>query len=494
MTAGADTELAPRPAARLVWRPSLRSPAAALVGGLLLAASLPPVGVWPLAVVGVACVDWAIKGAPVTARFRRGWLAGVALLAPTTWWMRELTLPGWVVASLALGLLLGAALAAVPPGTGRWVALPGVWVLFEAVRGRWPLGGVPLSTLALAQVAGPLAPVARLGGGLLLGAVTVGTGVALAGVISRRPRAAVVATAAVAGALGLATLAPSGVGMGRWLAADVVQGGGPQGTHADETDAADVVERHLVASREVRRDADLVVWPEDVVDVEAPFEDSQEGNEVAELSRRIAGVLVAGVIEQQGDRFTNEAIAFVDGKVVDRVGKERRVPFGEFVPFRALIEPLAPASLPRRDAVAGRGPAVLETPAGPLGVVISWEVFFGDRARDAIGNGGQVLLNPTNGSSFSGTQVQAQQVASSRLRAIESGRWVLQAAPTGFSAVISPEGQVVQRTGVSERAVLRADVELRRDRTWAVTFGDWPTLMLAVGLVSLGWVAARWRH
>ena len=466
---------------------------AAVLGGLLVGASLPPVGIWPLALAGIAAIDWATRDASVAARFLRGWLAGVALLGPTTWWMRELTLPGWVVATFLLGALLGAALAAVPPGTGRWVALPGAWVLFEAGRGRWPFGGVPLSTLAVGQVAGPLAPLARVGGGLLVGAVTVTAAVAVAAVVRRRPRAALAAGGAVAAAVGLAAVAPGGVGMGRWLAVDVVQGGGPQGTHAVDTDAADVVERHLAASRAARQDADLVVWPEDVVDVDAPFEASDEGRQVAELSGRLGGVLVAGVVEQSGDRFTNEAVAFANGQVIDRVGKQRRVPFGEYVPFRSLIEPLAPAALPRRDAVVGRGPAVLETPAGRLGVVISWEVFFSDRARDAIGNGGQLLLNPTNGSSFTGTQVQSQQVASSRLRAIETGRWLLQAAPTGFSAVIDPEGRVLQRTGVSERAVLRADVELRRGRTWAVAYGDWPALALATSLVAVGWTLDRRR-
>jgi len=480
------------PARRSMWRRRLPV-AAAAGGGLLVGASLPPVGLWPLALVGIAGIDWAIRDAPVAARFRRGWLAGVALLGPTTWWMRELTLPGWVLASVVLGALLGVALAAVPPGAGRWVALPGAWVLFEAVRGRWPFGGVPLSTLAVGQVAGPLAPVARVGGGLLLAAVTVAAAVAVTAMVGRRPRAALVAAGAVAAASVLAVVAPGGMGTGRWLAADVVQGGGPQGTHAVDTDASDVVERHLAASRTVRADADLVVWPEDVVDVEAPFEASDEGRQVAELSRRLDGVLVVGVIEETGDRFTNEAVALRGGQVVDRVGKERRVPFGEFVPFRSLVEPFAPAMLPRRDAVVGRGPAVLDTPTGRFGVVVSWEVFFGDRARDAIGNGGQLLLNPTNGSSFTGTQVQSQQVASSRLRAIETGRWVLQAAPTGFSAVIDPEGRVLQRTGVSERAVLRADVELRRGRTWAVAFGDWPAVVLGGGLVAAGWVLARRR-
>ena len=488
-TAGAVEPAAAPPSMPRRWRAA----AAAVVGGLLVGASLPPVGLWPLALVGLASIDWAIKGAPVSARFRRGWLAGMALLGPTTWWMRELTPAGWVLASLLLGVILGAALTAVPPSAGRWVALPGAWVLFEAVRGRWPFGGVPLSTLAVGQVAGPLAPVARVGGGLLLGAVTVAAALVLAAAANRRIPAALVAAVGVATALALAAVAPAGAGTGRWLAVDVVQGGGPQGTHAVDTDASDVVERHLEASRTARRDADLVMWPEDVVDVEAPFEESDEGRRIAALSRRLDGVLVVGVIEETGERFTNEAVALRDGRVVDRVGKERRVPFGEFVPFRSLIEPFAPAMLPRRDAVIGRGPAVLDTSLGRFGVVVSWEVFFGDRARDAIGNGGQLLLNPTNGSSFSGTQVQSQQVASSRLRAIESGRWVLQAAPTGFSAVIDAEGRLLQRTGVSERNVLRADVELRRGRTWAVAYADWPAIVLGLGLVAVAWVIARRR-
>lgn len=463
----------------------------AAVGGLLIGASLPPVGIWPLALAGIVLVDRAIADAPAMVRFRRGWLTGVALLAPTTWWMRELTLPGWLLASLALGALLGVALSAVPPGLGRWVALPGAWVLFEAVRGRWPFGGVPLSTLAIGQVSGPLAPIARVGAGLLLAAVTVTASVGIAAAVARRPRSALSAAAAVVAAVGVAVIAPDGTATGRTLEVDIVQGGGPQGTQAINTDARAVLQRHLAASRGARRGTDLVVWPEDVVDVDAPFEESAEAADVVALSRRLDGVLVVGVTEQIGARFRNEAIALFDGAVQDRVGKERRVPFGEYVPFRSVVEPFAPETIPGRDAIVGRGPGVLHTSVGRLGVIISWEVFFSDRAREAVRNGGQLLLNPTNGSSFTGTQVQTQQVASSRLRAIETGRWVLQAAPTGFSAVIDPSGTVRARTGVSERSILSAAVELRSGRTWAVAFGDWPTIVLAVALLLTGWTHAR---
>lgn len=466
-------------------------PILAVAGGLLIGGSMPPIGIWPLAIVGLMLVERAVAGSAMPERFRRGWLAGVAVLAPTTWWMRELTLPGWIIASLVLGAMLGLALAAVPPHAGRWLAFPSGWVLFEAIRSRWPFGGVPLSTLAVGQVGGPFAPVSRVGATLMVAAVTAAASVGLAALIARHPRAAFAAAATVAAALTVAMVAPEGVGTGRTLEADIVQGGGPQGTQAIDTDSREVFRRHLTASRRARSRADLVVWPEDVVDVTAPFAGSAEAAQLEVLSRRIEGVLVVGVTAQTGARFTNEAIAFADGALEDRVGKERRVPFGEYVPFRSVIEPLAPDALPRRDAIVSRGPAVLDTSVARLGVVISWEVFFPDRAREGIRNGGQLLLNPTNGSSFTGTQVQAQQVASSRLRAIETGRWVLQAAPTGFSAVIDPGGRVLARTGVSEQSVLRATVELRAGRTWAVAFGDWPMIAVAVGLLIVGWILAR---
>ena len=72
---------------------------------------------------------------------------------------------------------------------------------------------------------------------------------------------------------------------------------------------------------------------------------------------------------------------------------------------------------------------------------ISWEIFFPDRTREGVEDGARLVLNPTNGASFTGTIVQTQQVASSQMRAIESGRWVGQVAPTGFTAVIDDDGQ-----------------------------------------------------
>jgi apolipoprotein N-acyltransferase len=261
-----------------------------------------------------------------------------------------------------------------------------------------------------------------------------------------------------------------------------------------DTDSGEVTEVHLEATELVEDPVDLILWPENVVHTEGPTFDDPVGDDLREVPREHDATFVFGVTQGYDEvhGFRNVAYALgSDGEVVDEHDKERRVPFGEFVPLRSLIEPFAPNTLPGRDAIPGDGEAVLSTPAGDFGVVISWEVFFPDRARDAIGNGGQVLLNPTNGSSFTGTQVQGQQVASSQLRALETGRYVLQAAPTGFSAVVSPDGEVLQRTGVSEQRVLHDTIELRTGDTWAVSGGDWPTVTLAVLAVAAAWLVAR---
>ena len=164
------------------------------------------------------------------------------------------------------------------------------------------------------------------------------------------------------------------------------------------------------------------------------------------------------------------------------------MPFGEYVPLRGLLEALgAPLENVASDATEGQDPALLPMPYDgteiDIGVMISWEVFFGDRGRAA--DDGDVLINPTNGASYTWTILQTQQVASSRLRAAETGRWVVQASPTGFSAFVSPDGGVFDRTDVSEQAVITRDVPLRSGVTWYSSTGDWPWRLLPL-LVLIG--------
>lgn len=477
------------------------TPLLALLGGLCLAASIPPMGFWPLALPGIALLDLVVGDVAATRvqRLGRAWIVWAGLLFPTLFWMRAMTLPGYVIASFSYAGFLAVGTLLAPRGRGRHLAVAGGVVLAEWVRWQWPFGGVPLSNLAVGQVAGPLAPVLRLGGALLVVGVTVLAGSALAALVRGHRRLGAGIAAGVVAAVALAHVAPAGEATGTTLDVALVQGGGPQGTRAATTEPGIVLERHLAASAELDPDLvtgdgdlDLLLWPEDVVDV-VDLTGSPEERRLVALAREADATFVAGVIEDEGDdAFRNWAVAYApDGTEVDRYEKVERVPFGEWVPFRSFLESLAGDALPARDARIGQTPAVLDTPAGTIGVSISWEIFFGERARDAASSGGQVLLNPTNGASFDGTQVQTQQVASSRMRAIETGRWVAQIAPTGFSAVVTPDGEVLQRTGVSERAILYDTVGLRTGETLYVRWGDALALLLAVGCLAAGWWLER---
>lgn len=485
---------------RLLQRlPGPRVTGLCALAGILLAASLPPWGFWPLAFAGIALLDTLLAQRPRWSRAGRMGLVALVLFAITLFWIKELTAPGYVIAIVVFAAMFGLVGLLVPPGRGRHLALPGAWVLAEAWKGHWPFGGVPISDLAIGQVAGPLANLARFGGVELLSGATVAVGVIVAALVTGTTRTRIAAAGSFAVLVALVAMAgavPHGHDNGSTVRIAAVQGGGPQGTKAIFTDMDEVFDRHLSASESIDRPVDVIVWPEDVVDLDSgdiADPDDPHGSDLAALARTKQATVIAGVVQDSGDdAFENFSVVIdPDGHFGDRYEKVHRVPFGEYVPLRAIVAPFAGPALTQRDAVPGKGPAVVRTDHGPFGVVISWEVFFGARARAATRDGGQILLNPTNGSTYSGTLVQTQQVAASRLRALETGRWVVQVAPTGFTAVIDPNGVVHQRTGISEAKVLYATVPRRTGHTVATSMGNLPIFALAIVAIAGGWLLSR---
>ena len=153
-----------------------------------------------------------------------------------------------------------------------------------------------------------------------------------------------------------------------------------------------------------------MLWPEDVVSLGGPLTADPEEGALADLARSLHTTLVVGVTEDLTDRvFRNEVVAFgPDGALVDRFEKVHRVPFGEYVPLRPFFARLGDLSAVPRDAVPGHGTGLLTTPAGPLGTLVSYEVFYADRARASVRAGAQLLIVPTNTSSYAAAQVPTQ--------------------------------------------------------------------------------------
>ncbi|HTN99543.1 MAG TPA: apolipoprotein N-acyltransferase [Microthrixaceae bacterium] len=479
-----------------------------LLAGLLICASLPPWGWWPLAFLGVAL--WVFILGPTSKgprgpgrRFMISWAVGLGWFVPSTLWMWGLTQPGYVVGTLfGWGPMVAVIGLGSPSSRLRYLGIPAGIVIFEWFHLSAPFGGVPLSMLSMSQGRGPLLVIARLGGGLLVSGTIAAIGVALFIVVSERrwkePVAILAVTAVLIGAGHAAAALIRPVDGSRKIRIAAVQGGGPQGTIFSYEEIPEVFARHLEATRTIHEPVDLVVWPENAINVQGPFKDDPWKQALAEEAARLDAPIMVGVVEDDptdSGKFLNYVVVVnPDGSLGDRYDKERRVPFGEYVPLRPFFELFAKSTLPQRDARPGVGEATVDTPAGPMAVAISWEIFFPRRVREGVRGGGEVVLNPTNGSSYWLTQVQTQQLSTSAFRAVESGRWLVQVAPTGFSAVFNDNGKILQRSNISEQRVLYADVPMMTGTTPAQKFGELPPVALALVAAAVIAVKSRRRN
>jgi len=296
-------------------------------------------------------------------------------------------------------------------------------------------------------------------------------------------------------ALGIAygALAPSGGPALALRTVAAVQGGGPRGTSAEQVDPATVTKAHLKALAKVPKGTQLTVLPEDVVGLSRPLRGSWQSKALSSAAHSLSTTLLAGVTTPGGPTsFHNFVVAYGPrGQVLGAVEKVHRVPFGEYVPARSLLSHIADLSGVPKDAIVGTQPEILTTPAGRLGVLISFEVFFSDRSGDAVAHGATLLVVPTNTTSYPTSQMPAQELAAARLQAVERGRDLVQASPTGYSAIINNKGTVVARSSLSAQDVLLGTVALRSGATPFSSVGSWPTLVLAAACLLAGQLRAH---
>jgi apolipoprotein N-acyltransferase len=459
-------------------------------------------------------------------------------------WARSFTVPGAIVLIAVEAGFTAVACLAVPAGgtLARALAYPAALTLSEAGRMAWPFGGLPLGGVFLGQAGGPVLGVARLGGPLALTAIVYIGGVAVGALGETGARAVrdgararafatrgpdgvnpavdggptggwrrivsgavaglgplvlvgVVASVVVIGVSVGADHAPDGGGSVGTVSAAAVQGGGARGFSKSQINPSVVLAAQMSETRLLQGNGaapQLVLWPEDVVSLDTPLSDSPEQSVLSTLARTLHTTLVVGVTEDiSATAFRNEVVAFgPDGTLVSRYEKVHRVPFGEYVPYRGFFAHLANLSAVPLDAVPGTGTGLLSTPAAPLGAMISYEVFYADRGRSSVRDGAQLLIVATNTSSYATAQVPTQEIAASRVQAVQQGRDLLQAAPTGYSAAITHRGDLFHRSVLGAPQIVVADLSRRVGWTVYVRFGDLPPLVLAALALITGWYVA----
>ncbi|SMO96287.1 apolipoprotein N-acyltransferase [Geodermatophilus aquaeductus] len=495
-----------------------------VAGGLCLWLAFPPYGVWALAAGGPLALALATRGRSAGRGAVLGLLLGLAFMVPLLQWTGTFVgdLPWLALSVLQAGFcaVLGAATALT--SRLRWSPLwaAALWVAMEAARSRVPFGGFPWGRIGFSQADGPLASLAAYGGVASVTFAVALTGTLLAAGIARaaRRRGAPVRLQLRAGAppVVAALLVPA-AGTVLWLPlpGDSLTAGGRPATIAviqGDVPAAGLgfnERRRAVLDNHARQTValagrvatgasprpDLVVWPENSSDID-PYRNADAAAAIDTAARAIAvPILVGAVLDGPGENLTNAGIVWdPESGPGARYAKRHPVPFGEYMPLRSFFRFFSDqVDLLRRDFVAGQRPGVLDIGGVRIGDVICFEVAYDGLVSDVVEGGASVLVVQTNNATFGYTAESEQQLAMSRLRAIEHGRSVLVAATSGISAVVAPDGTVVERSELFTPDVFVEPIAQRQGITVATRLGAVPEWALAgVGLAAvLGAVLAR---
>jgi apolipoprotein N-acyltransferase len=508
---------------RVPWRSLL-----ALAGGFALLLSFPGWDRPALAVLGPAALAWAVRG----QRFRSGvWLGlvfGLAFFVPLLSWTGVYVgaLP-WLALAVAEALYLavlggGLALVSRLPLWPLWAAC--LWVADEALRGRWPFGGFPWGRLGLSQTSGPLMSLAAYGGVPLVSFAVALAGTLLAVAVLRLQRAwrtassdaeaeqrgpaLRAAVAAVAAVLaipligGLAWLPLAGSSMtdgGPTRTVAVVQGNVPRAGLDFNSQRRAVLDNHVQQTLQLAADIragaaakpDLVIWPENSSDID-PYVNTDAAAQIDRAAQAVAApILVGAVVDGPGSDISNTGIVWdpVSGPGQTYV-KRHPVPFAEYIPYRSFFRTFSDkVDLVRHDFHAGSRPGVLSIGGARIGDVICFEVVDDGLVHDVVHGGARMLVVQTNNATFGFTDESAQQLAMSRLRAVEHGRSVVIAATSGISAIIAPDGSVVRQSQLFTPDAFVQQIAQRSATTVADRVGAVPEWVLT-GLGTGVFVAA----
>jgi apolipoprotein N-acyltransferase len=480
---------------------------AAVAGGLVGVLAFPRFGIWPAAFVSVALLSFAVDGRRARRGAWLGYLYGVAFMVPLLSWTGIYVGPvPWLILALAEAAFF-AVLGAVLPVLSRLPAGPvwvgAAWVLQEALRDRLPFGGFPWGRLAFSQAASPVRWFAALGGAPLVSFVVAVAGGGLALVLRAlwpvRIRllaagAAIVVAAPLFGLVLSWPLDPGRAAKTETIA--VIQGGLPDLGLGFEARAEQVLDNHIKQTRKLADEVkagtvarpDLVLWPENSSDVD-PFQNPAAYAKIDAAVRAIGAPVLVGAI-LQGPGPTHRRNVGILWSPTSGPGasytKRHPVPFAEYIPLRSIAEWVSSdAKTVTQDMVAGSGNGLLRGGPMPLGDVICFEVAYDALVRSSVAAGAQLLVVQTNNATFGHTAETYQQLAMSQLRAVETGRTVVQAATTGKSAVIAADGTISDETGPLYTSAIMVDrVGIRSGTTLAVRVGAWPEYLLAAAALA----------
>jgi apolipoprotein N-acyltransferase len=476
------------PGLRLRAHPTLPTALAiSLLAGVCLSLAFPPAGFWPIAFVALIPLLWLILRASPGRAALIGAVYGIGFYGATLYWIYLFGFGAWTAVTLlsAASVALFAFIAPLLTRPGRpfvtTLAISALWTVIDWVRGMWPLGGFTWGSLGVSQVANRatlrVASVAGVWGVTFI--VVAVNALLLAAIVGGGDARRRWLQAGLALALAIAPIViPFPQAGGRTIDVATVQvdvriaRDAPTGVDEDLEVARLNIEG---LSQLAGTHPDLAVLGEGAFDPGA----SSDPATVAALRSAVAAVgaptLVGAVTDDAlGIERTSVLLFDASGDLMGRYDKVHLVPFGEYVPWRSRLRWFKALQQIPVDRKPGEEVHALDAPGlPPMGTPICFENSFPSIPREMVRDGAGYLIVTVNNASYGFTAASRQHEQMSRMRAVEDGRWVVDAAVSGISSFIDPSGRVTQQLGLFRPGILRGTIRSSSSRTWFVRLGDW---------------------
>ncbi|TDP40953.1 apolipoprotein N-acyltransferase [Nocardia ignorata] len=503
--AGSDRAVGTATAGAALWRMAV-----AVLGGVLLFASFPPRPLWFLAPFAVALLTLAVYGTSrVRAAFGYGMLGGLAFFLPLLPWTGIYVGPvPWLALSTACAVFFGlwGVLARWLGGLRGWpVWLALAWTATEWARSNVPFGGFPWGRIAFGQADGWYLPLAAYGGAPLIGFAVALTGAALAALVLRVRAGQRTADKGIA-LTGLAVIVAPLAGLAlrptlpapddglRTVTVAAIQGSVPRLGLDFNAQRRAVLDNHVRRTEELadsvargqERKPDIVIWPENSSDID-PLRNADAAAVITRASERIGAPILVGAVLVNGDRTTTNSVIVWNGAAGPGKRHDKKIiqPFGEYLPMRSFFRLFSSYADRAGYFVPGHGDGTVTAANVRIGVATCYEVAFDRAFRESLAAGAQLLTVPTNNATFGESEMTYQQLAMSRVRAVEHGRALVVAATTGVSGIITADGTLTQRSDQVVPAALVAQLPLRDTATIATRIGAAPEVASVI-LTAIG--------
>ena len=454
------------------------------LSAFLASAAFAPIAVWFLGVIGYSLFLRKISKShrPLWHAFAFGFIYNAIVLH---WSGKFVGALPWLLLSILQALFYIPVGAVAKRWSSIWLTIFAL-LLMEEVRSIFPFGGFGWTRIAFSQIESPAAAFLPYGGVLALSALTL----LFAALISRIRFGNLVKLLLIIIGLGLIPANPQGSGSVKLLA---IQGNTPSVGLDFNSRAQAVFNLHRDATYKYATGSyDAIVWPENAIDIDPDLHPNVAAD-IEKLNRDKRIPLIAGVVLKRDGSPVNASVLYNSEKgAVSTYIKRGLTPFGEFMPLRGLAEFISPFAASVEDFKPGSELVTHEVAGAALGPIICYEII-NDRLVAEMSLNSDALIVQTNSATFAGTAESRQQLAITRIRALESSRSVLSVSTIGISAFINSNGEVTQVTPENIQTSLSGDLILNDHVTFASKWGGAVKIAILLFFLLVGFSSHRKR-